>query len=121
MRFAGAIALLISCWVGAVSPVSAQSPLDETVNSATHVLREIMAVPNKCIPESLLREAQGLAIVPGMVKGGFIVGVEHGKGVLTTRDEAGLWRAPVFITVTGGSVGAQAGVQAIDLILVFKT
>ncbi|HEV8062587.1 MAG TPA: lipid-binding SYLF domain-containing protein [Gemmataceae bacterium] len=121
MRFAGAIVLVVGLWVGAVSPALAQSPLDETVNGATQVLREIMAVPNKCVPESLLREAQGVAIVPGMVKGGFIVGVQRGRGVLTTRDETGLWRAPVFITVTGGSVGAQAGVQAIDLILVFKT
>jgi SH3 domain-containing YSC84-like protein 1 len=121
MRFAGALVLLMSGWAGAVSPALAQSPLDDSVNAATQVLREIMAVPLKCIPESLLHEAQGIAIVPGMVKGGFIVGVSHGKGVLVTRDEAGLWRAPVFISVAGGSVGAQAGVQATDLVLVFKT
>jgi lipid-binding SYLF domain-containing protein len=121
MRFAGLIVLLVTSWLGAVSPALAQSPLDDTVNASTQVLREIMAVPNKCIPEKLLREAQGVAIVPGMVKGGFIVGLQRGKGVLTTRDETGLWRAPVFITVTGGSFGAQAGVQAIDLVLVLKT
>src|SRR5882724_576340 len=121
MRNAGAIVLLLSGWVGCVSPALAQSPLDDTVNSATQVLREIMAIPSKCIPEALLRESQGVAVVPGLVKGGFIVGVQHGKGVLTTRDEAGLWRAPIFITVTGGSVGAQAGIQEIDLVLVFKT
>ena len=121
MRFAGAIVLLVSGWAGIVSPALAQSPLDDSVNAATQVLREIMAVPLNGIPESLLHESQGIAIIPGMVKGGFIVGVRHGKGVLATRDEAGLWRAPVFITVTGGSVGAQAGVQATDLVLVFKT
>lgn len=121
MSFTGAIVLLVSGLMGDVPPAVAQTPLDDTVNAATQVLREIMAVSNKCIPESLLREAQGIAIVPGMLKGGFIVGVEHGKGVLTIRDGAGLWRAPVFITVTGASVGAQAGIQATDLILVFKT
>jgi lipid-binding SYLF domain-containing protein len=121
MRFTGAIVLLVCGWVGAVSPALAQSPLDDSVNAATQVLREIMAVPLKCIPESLLHESKGIAIIPGMVKGGFIVGVRHGKGVLVTRDDTGLWRAPVFITVTGGSVGAQAGVQATDLVLVFKT
>jgi len=121
MRFTGAIVLVLSGWAGAVSPALAQSPLDDSVNAATQVLREIMAVPLKCIPASLLHEAQGIAIIPGMVKRGFIVGVRHGKGVLVTRDEAGLWRAPVFITVSGGSVGAQAGVQATDLVLVFKT
>lgn len=120
MRFAGAIVLLLSGWADAVSPALAQSP-DESVIAATHVLREIMSVPLKCIPESLLHEAQGIAIIPGMVKGGLIVGVRHGKGVLVTRDEAGLWRAPVFITMSGGSVGAQAGLQATDLVLVFKT
>ncbi|CAN5507065.1 lipid-binding SYLF domain-containing protein [soil metagenome] len=121
MRFAGTLVLLVSAWVGAATPAFAQTLLDDTVNSSSQVLREIMAVPNKCIPESLLRDAQGIAIVPNMVKGGFIIGLERGKGVLSTRDDNGLWRAPVFITVTGGSVGAQAGVQAIDLVLVFKT
>jgi lipid-binding SYLF domain-containing protein len=121
MRFAAAIVLLMVGWVGVVAPAQAQSPQDDLVNASTHVLREIMTVPLKCIPESLLREAEGIAIVPGMVKGGFIVGMEHGKGVLVARNEAGLWRAPVFVTVTGGSVGAQAGVQATDVILVFKT
>lgn len=121
MRIAAAIVLIMSGWMVDVPLARAQTPLDDTVNSATQVLREIMAIPSKCIPESLLREAQGVAVVPGLVKGGFIVGVQHGKGVLTTRDEAGLWRAPVFITITGGSLGAQAGVQEIDLILVFKT
>lgn len=121
MRFAGTVVVLVIAWAGALSPARAQTPLDDSVNKATQVLREIMAVPLKCIPESLLREAQGLAIVPGMVKGGFIVGLEHGNGVLVTRDEVGRWRAPVFITVIGGSVGAQAGLQATDLVLVFKT
>jgi lipid-binding SYLF domain-containing protein len=121
VRFAGAIVLLVSVWVANAAPALAQSSLDDTVNAATQVLREIMAVPNKCIPEKLLREAQGVAIVPGLVKGGFIIGVQHGKGVLTIRDEAGLWRAPVFITITGGSFGAQAGLEAIDLVMVFKT
>jgi lipid-binding SYLF domain-containing protein len=121
MRFAAAIVLVVSAWAGAVSCATAQTPLDESVNSATEVLREIMAVPLKCIPESLLHESQGIAIIPGMVKGGFIVGVRHGKGVLVTRDEHELWRAPVFVTLTGGSLGAQVGVQATDLVLVFKS
>jgi lipid-binding SYLF domain-containing protein len=121
MRLAVAVVVLVSGWAGAVSPALGQAALDDSVNAATQVLREIMAVPLKCIPETLLHEAQGIAIIPGMVKGGFIVGVRRGKGVLVTRDEAGLWRAPVFITVTGGSVGPQAGVQATDLVLVFRT
>jgi len=121
MRFAGALVLLLIGWGSAGSPALAQSPLDDSVKAATHVLREIMTVPLKCIPDVLLHEAQGIAIVPGMVKGGFVVGMAHGKGVLVCRDDAGLWRAPTFITVSGGSVGAQAGVEEIDLVLVFRT
>ncbi len=121
MRTSGSIALFIIGWVGLASTALAQRSPNDSVNSATQVLREIMAVPEKGIPESLLREAHGIAIIPRMMKGGFIVGVQHGRGVLTTRDEAGLWRAPVFITLTGGSVGPQAGVQSTDLVLVFKT
>jgi lipid-binding SYLF domain-containing protein len=66
-------------------------------------------------------DAEGIAIVPGLLKGGFVIGVRHGRGVLVVRDESGAWRAPVFITITGGSIGWQAGVQATDVVLVFKT
>jgi lipid-binding SYLF domain-containing protein len=120
MRFTAALVLFLSGWAVAESPALAQTP-DHSVKAATEALREIMSVPLKCIPESLLYEAQGIVIIPGMVKGGFIVGLRHGRGVLVSRDETGLWRAPVFITMTGGSVGAQAGVQATDLVLVLKT
>jgi lipid-binding SYLF domain-containing protein len=104
-----------------VTPATAQSPPDDSVIESAKALREIMAVPLKCIPHALLHEAQGIAIVPGMTKAGLIIGMEHGKGVLLTRDDNGLWRAPVFITLTGGSIGLQAGVQSSDLFLVFKT
>ena len=80
-----------------------------------------MAVPAKSIPMSLLADAQGIAIVPGLLKGGFVVGVRHGRGVIVVRDDHGGWRPPTFITITGGSLGWQAGVQAADLVLVFKT
>jgi lipid-binding SYLF domain-containing protein len=68
-----------------------------------------------------LADAQGLAIVPNIVKGGFVVGVRYGKGVVVVRDGTGAWRPPTFVTLTGGSLGWQAGIQASDLILVFKT
>ena len=121
MRALFAVFLVLSCWAVAVTPAVAQSPLDDSVNESAKALREIMAVPLKCIPHALLHEAQGVAIVPGMKKAGLIIGMEHGKGVLLTRDDNGLWRAPVFITLTGGSLGLQAGVQTSDLFLVFKT
>jgi len=92
----------------------------ETVRLASQSLREIMAIPAKGIPEGLLADAQGIAIVPAMIKGGFIVGAQHGHGVVLSRDDAGNWKQPTFVTVTGGSVGWQAGLQSTDLILVFR-
>ena len=85
------------------------------------VLKEIMETPAKEIPAALLADAQGIAVIPSLIKGGFIVGVRRGHGVVVVRDDKNGWRPPVFVTVTGGSVGWQIGIQATDLILVFKT
>ncbi len=103
-----------------VGALRAQGVEENTVEAASAVLREIMSIPMTSIPESLLAEAQGVAIIPGMVKGAFVVGVRHGKGVIVARDPSGAWRAPVFITVTGGSVGWQAGVESTDVVAVFR-
>jgi lipid-binding SYLF domain-containing protein len=105
----------------AVNTLLAQSQETATVESAVSVLDEIMAIPAKQIPQSLLADAHGIAIIPNVVKGGFVVGVRYGKGVLVVRDETGAWKPPLFVTLTGGSVGWQAGLQATDVILVFKT
>jgi len=99
----------------------AQTPEDTIVDAATDSLSAIMAIPANSIPHSLLAKAQGLVIVPGMLKGGFVVGVKYGRGVIVSRDELGTWRAPLFVTITGASFGWQIGVQGTDLILVFTT
>jgi lipid-binding SYLF domain-containing protein len=101
--------------------LAAQTPEAATVANANNVLNEIMAVPAKQIPQSMLADAHGIAIVPDVVKGGFVVGVRYGKGVVVVREPDGAWKPPVFITMTGGSVGFQAGLQATDVVLVFKT
>jgi lipid-binding SYLF domain-containing protein len=93
----------------------------EVVDSSIQVLGEVMAIPAKSIPAGLLQKAEGVVIIPGMIKGGFIVGVRRGRGVVVTRDEAGKWKPPMFVTITGASVGWQAGVQGTDLVLVFRT
>ncbi len=80
-----------------------------------------MAAPAQAIPVALLHDAKGIIICPGLLKGGFIIGVRHGRGVLVVRDDSGHWRAPSFISITGGSIGWQIGIQATDIILVFKT
>ena len=101
--------------------VRGQTKEEETVEAATRVLREIMAVPLKGIPASLLADADGVAVVPGMIKGGLILGVEHGKGVVIVRDKNGAWQSPNFITITGGGIGWQAGLQSTDVVLVFRS
>src|SRR5882724_11220213 len=93
----------------AASPniVFGQAAEEDTIQAASQVLKEVMAIPLKGIPAALLKDAQGVAIVPGLIKGGFIVGIEHGKGVVVIRDKNGAWQSPNFITVTGGGIGWQ--------------
>ena len=89
-------------------------------NSAT-VFDQLMTLQVQAIPQALLADAEGVAIIPNLIKGGFVVGARHGKGVLLIRDGQGLWELPVFISLTGGNIGWQVGLQSTDLILVFKT
>lgn len=119
-RIAFTLTALVAVFL-APSFCSAQTREEATVIRATAVLDEIMALPVKRIPQSLLADAEAIVIVPNVVKGGFVVGVRHGKGVVLVRDEGGGWQAPQFVSLTGGSVGFQAGVQATDVVLVFKT
>jgi lipid-binding SYLF domain-containing protein len=115
-------ALLVFLALGlAAAPLAAQSYESDVVNASSQVLDEVVNMTGKGIPLSLLARAQGVAIVPDLLKGGFIVGVRHGRGVLLVRDETGTWQPPQFISINGGSVGWQVGVQATDLVLVFRT
>ncbi len=98
-----------------------QTIQDQTVQASGIVLNEALSSPLNRIPAAMLADCHGVAIVPNVIKGGFIVGVRHGKGLLFIRDAAGTWHAPVFITLTGGNIGWQAGVQSSDIVLVFKT
>jgi lipid-binding SYLF domain-containing protein len=98
-----------------------QSRQDAIVRSSITVLNEIMAIPLSGIPTSMLADAHGVAIIPNVIRGGFVVGARHGRGVLLVREQSGLWHAPVFITLTGGNIGWQAGVQSTDVILVFRS
>jgi len=108
----------------AAAPVAAaanEPPEAAIVDGATETIREIMTKPGKGIPTKLFADAQGLVIIPDMVKAGFVVGVKHGRGVVLVRDPTGAWRLPQFVSITGASLGWQAGIQATDLVLVFRT
>jgi SH3 domain-containing YSC84-like protein 1 len=85
--------------------------------SAATVLNEIMATPDKGIPSEILGSAKCVAVVPSLLKGGFVFGAMHGRGMATCRTPNG-WSAPAPLTTTGGSFGLQIGGQAVDLIMV---
>jgi len=91
--------------------------LDGRLDAARNVIDSIMSVPDKAVPDAIARHAKCIAVVPGVVKGAFIVGAEYGQGVVTCRTPHG-WSGPVFIRLAGGSFGFQAGGQGTDLVLV---
>jgi SH3 domain-containing YSC84-like protein 1 len=102
------------CWAD-----SAREDATDRLDNATKVLHEIMGMPDKGIPEEVLEHAKCVAIVPHMVKGGFVFGGKGGKGVATCRTANG-WSAPAFITISGGNWGLQIGVEAVDLVMIIQ-
>lgn len=108
-------------WLGNGNRSYGQAGEDQIVRQSSTVLQEVMAIPLREIPESLLADAHGIAIVPKVLKGSLVIGARHGNGVLLVRDERGAWRPPVFVTLSGGNVGWQVGVQSTDVVLVFRT
>jgi SH3 domain-containing YSC84-like protein 1 len=88
----------------------------DRVQAAADTLNDIQGAPDKGIPEDVLRSADCVAVVPGLLKGGFIVGAKYGRGLASCRTPKG-WSAPAFFVVTGGSFGFQIGGQAVDLIM----
>jgi len=88
----------------------------ERVQAAADVLNEIQGAPDKGIPSEVLGSAECVAVVPSMLKGGFIVGAKYGRGLASCRTPKG-WSAPAFFVVTGGSFGFQIGGQAVDLVM----
>jgi len=93
----------------------------QTVTSARTVLDQFCGLQIESIPQGMLEKAEGIAIFPNMIKGGFILGVNYGKGVLMVRRADRTWSPPVMVTMGGGSLGFQAGVQSADIVLVFAT
>ncbi|MGA2990861.1 MAG: lipid-binding SYLF domain-containing protein [Candidatus Korobacteraceae bacterium] len=100
----------------------AESNLEKStdrLDNAAKVLHEVMAAPDKGIPEEVLEHAKCVAVVPHMIKGGFIFGAENGRGVTTCRTAAG-WSAPAFFAITGGSWGLQIGLEGVDLVMIIQ-
>src|SRR5579871_4950303 len=102
------------CWAG-----SAREDATARLYKASSVMHEIMGMPDKGIPEEVLEHAKCVAVIPHMVKGGFVFGAKGGKGVATCRTADG-WSAPAFITISGGSWGLQIGVEAVDVVMIIQ-
>jgi len=93
-----------------------ESKAADRVQAAADVLNEIQGAPDSGIPREILGRAECVAVVPSMLKGGFIVGAKYGRGLASCRTTKG-WSAPAFFITTGGSVGFQIGGQAVDLVM----
>lgn len=90
----------------------------EKISKSIEVLNDLTAAPDKGIPQNLLDSAEAIVVIPSLVKGGFVVGAKHGKGVVSVRDRAtNTWSAPAFVKLTGGSIGWQIGLEQVDLVM----
>jgi len=115
-------ALVVSCGLatttwGQTTPAADSDEAKRMTESIT-VLRELSGAPDRQIPDQLLARAEAIVVIPTLIKGGFVVGAKHGKGIISTRDRAtNTWSNPAFVRMTGGSIGWQIGVESIDLVL----
>jgi lipid-binding SYLF domain-containing protein len=121
MRKYAALMVIITLAFTFFTATAARADGITKLDDAIDVLRSIESIPEKGIPPAMLGNAYGIAIIPNVIKAGFIIGGRYGTGILVVRDKEGRWTDPAFISVTGGSIGWQIGVQAIDIILVFKS
>lgn len=110
--------IVLSAWP---CPLRAAENGGARISDSVEVLEQIMSLPEKGLPPQLLKNAYGIAVIPGVIKVGFIVGGRYGTGIVAVRHKDGSWSDPSFITLYGGSFGWQAGAQSTDIILVFKT
>jgi lipid-binding SYLF domain-containing protein len=113
------MSLLLMCFLGLIGSAWAGSNREDSVarlQSSVDVLHAIMAAPDKGIPEEVLSNAKCILVVPDLIKGGFIFGGKHGRGVASCRTHEG-WSAPAFVSVGGGSWGLQIGVEGVDLVM----
>jgi lipid-binding SYLF domain-containing protein len=99
-----------------LSAESGRQESTERLQLASDTLKAMIDTPDKGIPEEVLSNAKCIVVVPHLVKGGFVLGAEHGRGVATCRTSEG-WSAPAFVSIGGGSWGLQIGVEGVDLVM----
>jgi len=102
------------------APAVAGPEEDARAREALRVLGEIQQIPEQSIPDKLLDEAKAIVVIPDTIKAGLVIGGRRGHGLMSVKAMDGTWSNPVFVTLTGGSIGFQAGVQSSDIVLVFR-
>lgn len=121
MRHVLVFGLVLVLALGIATYSSAQElKLQKQIDNATVIVNEFKQMPETSIPPSVLKDCKGLAIL-SVLKGGFIIGVRGGSGIVVAKDAAGSWTAPSSIAMGGGSLGLQIGAEAVDFILVLNT
>ncbi|WP_025997532.1 lipid-binding SYLF domain-containing protein, partial [Xanthomonas phaseoli] len=113
------LALLLSLTLVAGHAVAGPEE-DQRARNAVRVLTEIMKIPEQAIPDKLLDEARAIVVIPDTLKAGLVIGGRRGHGLMSMKNPDGSWSQPVFVKLTGGSIGFQAGVQSSDVVLVFR-
>jgi lipid-binding SYLF domain-containing protein len=94
---------------------------NQRAQDAVRVLKEVMMAPDKRVPIDLITSASAIAVIPDVIKAGFVIGGRHGLGLISVKSADGTWSNPSFISMSGGSIGFQAGVSSTDVVLVFRT
>jgi len=120
-KYLAPLLAVLFCMVGVSRANEDKVDATERLTSAATTLREIAEAPDKGIPDEVFKGAKCMAVVPRMIKGGLIVAAQHGRGVSTCRLPNGRWSAPAFFVISGGSWGAQIGVEDVELVIVAMT
>jgi lipid-binding SYLF domain-containing protein len=114
--YSAVLSLLVSASAAAGSPTPT-----ETLRASAEVMGEFRALPLKSIPPALLADAKAVAVFPDVLKAGFVLGGRHGRGVVLCKEADGRWGEPTFLRLSGAGIGVQAGIEASDVVLVFKS
>ncbi len=121
MRLTQSSVTLCLLALSVVAPADAATREEKRVADAADAFDQLLRIPERNIPTTLLSRAYAVAVIPNVVKVGFGLGARRGKGILVVRQDDNSWSNPAFVTLTGGSIGWQIGAQSTDVILVFKT
>ncbi|HEY0334855.1 MAG TPA: YSC84-related protein [Stenotrophomonas sp.] len=113
------LALLLSLTFAAGHAIAGPEE-DQRARNAIRVLADIQQIPEQAIPDKLLDEARAIVVIPDTIKAGLVIGGRRGHGLMSIKTQDGTWSQPVFVKLTGGSIGFQAGVQSSDVVLVFR-